>query len=207
MTKPFIVRFLEADERMDRQNTEEFSMHLFHVACNTSLTLLLAIHTEAIDCNHRVIVWNLLQHWRWDNIYEIPASVGDMKLSWIILDHISGFENHINSTGAVVLNTFEKAWQHYQQGQCSLYQKQWGEQITTNWQLLVDDLVPLLSLLVLPCGCCLTLFFFSENTGGSSCTEGQNPSKICSYLFAPCQGSWCDGVCCPPLPAAVCNIC
>ncbi len=102
---------------MDRQNMEEFGMHLFHVACNTSLTLLSAIHTEAIDCNHRVIIWNLLQHWCWDNIYEIPTSVGNMQLSWIILDRISGFENHINSAGAVVLNTFKKAWQHYQQGQ------------------------------------------------------------------------------------------
>jgi uncharacterized membrane protein len=52
-------------------------------------------------------------------------------LSWIILDHISGFKNHINSASAVVLYTFEKAWQHYQQGQQSLYQKAWGQQVTT----------------------------------------------------------------------------
>ena len=129
---------------MDRHNTEEFGMPLFHVDFTTSLTLILAFHTEAIDCNHRVIIWNLLQHWRWDNIYEIPSTVGDMQLSWIILDHISGFKNHINSTGAVVLNTFKKAWQHYQQGQQPLYQKQWGQQITTNWQLLAEDLVSFL---------------------------------------------------------------
>jgi hypothetical protein len=89
---------------MDRLNLEELSMLLFFQEyLHTSLTLDLSSCTEAVDCNHRVVIWNLLQHWCWDNIYEIPSSVGDMKLSWIILDHISGFENHINSAGAVVL--------------------------------------------------------------------------------------------------------
>jgi hypothetical protein len=113
-----------------------------------------------------------------------------------MLDCISGFTNHINSAGAVVLNTFEKAWQHYQQGQQSLYQKTWGQQVTTNWQLLAEDLV-LLSLFQLHCSFFLTLFF-AENPRGPSCAKGKNPSTICHYLFTPCQGSWRYGVCSSP---------
>ncbi|ELR23031.1 uncharacterized protein ACA1_360470 [Acanthamoeba castellanii str. Neff] len=46
-----------------------------------------------------------------------------MELSWIILDCISGFENHINSAGMVTVNTFKKAFNHYQQGLKPLYSK------------------------------------------------------------------------------------
>lgn len=100
--------------------------------------------SEAVDCNHRVIVWNLLEHWYWDNIYEVPMTVNDMELSWIILDRISGFENHINSAGAVTLNAFEKAYNHYMQGMKPLYNKQWGARTTTDWAMLAEDLVRLL---------------------------------------------------------------
>ena len=70
---------------------------------------MLHLFTEAVDCNHHVIVWNLAEHWLWENVYKVLPSVGGLELSWIILDCVSGFENDINSSGAVVLNAFEKA--------------------------------------------------------------------------------------------------
>ncbi|ELR13525.1 uncharacterized protein ACA1_247510 [Acanthamoeba castellanii str. Neff] len=52
---------------------------------------------EAVNCNHRVVVWNLIEHWQWENVYEVVPAAAGMELSWIILNHISGFENYINS--------------------------------------------------------------------------------------------------------------
>ena len=100
--------------------------------------------SEAVDCNHQVIMWNLLEHWYWANIYKVPMTVNNMELSWIILDHISSFKNHINSAGVVTLNTFKKAYNHYLQGMKPLYSKQWGSCTTTDWVMLAEDLVRLL---------------------------------------------------------------
>jgi hypothetical protein len=55
---------------------------------------------EAVNCNHRVVVWNFLKHWQWENVYEVLPAAAGMELSWIILDHISSFKNYINSVGS-----------------------------------------------------------------------------------------------------------
>ncbi|ELR10867.1 uncharacterized protein ACA1_181200 [Acanthamoeba castellanii str. Neff] len=81
-----------------------------------------APYLEAVDCNHRVVVWNLIEHWQWENVYEVLPAAAGMELSWIILDCISGFENYINLAGSVVLNAFEKALNYYTLGQNPLFQ-------------------------------------------------------------------------------------
>ena len=108
---------------------------------------MLHLFTEAVDCNHRIIVWNLVEHWLWENVYEVLPSAGGLELSWIILDHVSSFKNYINSSGAVVLNAFEKALNHYMIGQNALFQVVRGSQTTTDFVALSEHLVcPLLVL-------------------------------------------------------------
>ena len=89
---------------------------------------MLHLFTEAVDCNHCIIVWNLVEHWLWENVYKVLPSAGGLELSWIILDCVSGFKNYINSSSAVVLNAFEKALNHYMIGQNPLFQVVSGSQ-------------------------------------------------------------------------------
>jgi len=97
--------------------------------------------TEAINCNHRVVVWNLVAHWQWENVYEVLPAAAGMELSWIILDHISGFENYINSVGSVVLNAFKKALNYYTLGQNPLFQIMRGKKTVTNYNALAEHLL------------------------------------------------------------------
>jgi hypothetical protein len=73
---------------------------------------------------------------------KVPPMVSNMKLNWIIL-------NHINSSGAVTLNTFEKAYNNYKQGLNSLYCQPWGAKTKTDWAMVAEDLL------------CSTLSFYS----------------------------------------------
>ncbi|KIC70642.1 hypothetical protein DB44_HJ00030, partial [Candidatus Protochlamydia amoebophila] len=86
---------------------------------------------EAVDCNHRVVVWNLIEHWQWENVYEVLPAAAGMELSWIILNHISSFKNYINSAGSVVLNAFEKALNYYTLSQNPLFQITHGKKTVT----------------------------------------------------------------------------
>ncbi|ELR13384.1 uncharacterized protein ACA1_243140, partial [Acanthamoeba castellanii str. Neff] len=106
----------------------------------TRLLALPNLELEAIDCNHRVVVWNLVEHWQWENVYEVVPAAAGMELSWIILDHISSFKNYINLAGSVVLNAFEKALNYYTLGQNPLFQITCGKKTVTNYNALAEHL-------------------------------------------------------------------
>jgi hypothetical protein len=93
---------------------------------------------EAVDCNHRVVVWNLVEHWQWENVYEVLPAAAGMELSWSILNHISSFKNYINSAGSVVLNAFKKALNYYTLSQNPLFQITHGKKLLPTTMLLLS---------------------------------------------------------------------
>ncbi|ELR11091.1 uncharacterized protein ACA1_299690, partial [Acanthamoeba castellanii str. Neff] len=83
----------------------------------------------------------LIEHWQWENVYEVLPAAAWMELSWIILYCISSFENYINSAGSVVLNAFEKALNYYTLGQNPLFQIMHGKKAVTDYNALTEHLV------------------------------------------------------------------
>jgi hypothetical protein len=147
---------------------------------------------EAVNCNHRVVVWNLVEHWQWENVYEVVPAAAGMELSWIILNCISGFENYINSAGSVVLNAFKKALNYYTLSQNPLFQITCAKKTVTNWNALAEHLVcppPLYfqPLLITP--------HLTENAQGSCCTKAHHSAEVLNYLKGPVPCSRSGGVC------------
>ncbi|ELR22789.1 uncharacterized protein ACA1_149770 [Acanthamoeba castellanii str. Neff] len=37
------------------------------------------LELEAVNCNHRVVVWNLIEHWQWENDYKVFISLDNLN--------------------------------------------------------------------------------------------------------------------------------
>ena len=54
------------------------------------------ILTEAVDCNHRVIVWSMLGEYTWEPFEVLQPKVGEVKLNHLIINLLAGAINKID---------------------------------------------------------------------------------------------------------------
>jgi hypothetical protein len=72
-------------------------------------------HAEAVDCNHRLIVWSLLGVMEWDAFQVVKARWDDRELNHLILNTLTLSINKIDATGAITVSAFDAMLVHYKQ--------------------------------------------------------------------------------------------
>jgi hypothetical protein len=85
--KPFIIRMLLPDERVDKNDEAEF---------------------EAVDCNNRVVAMLKLGIKTFKNYLIVRPQVDEEQLTWQILELITCSKNYLHDAGSVQATPWEK---------------------------------------------------------------------------------------------------
>ena len=72
------------------------------------------ILAEAVDCNHRVIVWSMLGEYTWEPFEVLQPEVGEVKLNHLIINLLAGAINKIDQQGAITVSAFDSNLAHYE---------------------------------------------------------------------------------------------
>jgi hypothetical protein len=64
------------------------------------------LSAEAVDCNHRLIVWHMLGVKDWEHFQIIKPRWDDMDVNHLILNALSQSINKIDATGAITISAF-----------------------------------------------------------------------------------------------------
>ena len=109
----FLIRYLSPEERVDPTNELEFGMSSGAIENTFQHLLKFLPHAEAIDCNHRLIVWSLLGIKEWDAYQIVKPRWDDMELNHLILTALALSINKIDATGAITVSAFNAALAHH----------------------------------------------------------------------------------------------